>query len=73
MFAPKGTPKPIVARLNAAASEALTDPVARRRLIELGQEIFPKEEQSAESLAALQKADIEKWWPIIKSLNIKPE
>ena len=73
LFAPKSTPKPIVARLNAAAAEALTDPVARRRLIELGQEIFPKEQQSAETLAALQKADIEKWWPIIKALNIKPE
>jgi tripartite-type tricarboxylate transporter receptor subunit TctC len=73
LFAPKGAPKPIVARLNAAASEALTDPVARQRLTDLGQEIFPKERQSAEALAALQKAEIEKWWPIIKSLNIKPE
>jgi tripartite-type tricarboxylate transporter receptor subunit TctC len=73
LFAPKGTPQHIVAKLNAAATEALTDPVARQRLTELGQEIFPREQQSAEALAALQKAEIEKWWPIIKTLNIKPE
>jgi tripartite-type tricarboxylate transporter receptor subunit TctC len=65
-FAPKGTPKDIVGKLNAAAVEALADPAVRSRLIELGMEVFPRERQTPEALGAMQKADIEKWWPIIK-------
>jgi len=59
--------------LHAAAVEALADPVARSRLAELGYEVFPRERQSPETLAALQKADAEKWWPIIKELGLKAD
>jgi tripartite-type tricarboxylate transporter receptor subunit TctC len=73
LFAPKGTPKGVVGRLNAAVMAALADPAVRVRLINLGQEIFPPEQQTPEALAALQRADIEKRWPIIKAAGIKPE
>jgi tripartite-type tricarboxylate transporter receptor subunit TctC len=73
LFAPKGTPKDIIGKLNAAAVEALADPVVRSRLTDLGLEIFPRERQTPEALAALVKADAEKWWPIIKELGIKAE
>ena len=53
--------------------EALADPNVRSRLAELGLDIFPREQQTPAALAALQKAEIEKWWPIIKAANIKPE
>jgi tripartite-type tricarboxylate transporter receptor subunit TctC len=73
LFAPKGTPPNVIARLNAAAVDALADPSVRVRLADLGQEIFPRERQTPEALGALQKAEIEKWWPIIKAANIKAE
>jgi tripartite-type tricarboxylate transporter receptor subunit TctC len=73
LFAPKGTPKDITGKLNAAAVEALADPSVRSRLTELGYEVFPRERQTPEALAALQKADAQKWWPIIKELGIKAE
>jgi tripartite-type tricarboxylate transporter receptor subunit TctC len=73
LFAPKGTPKDVIAKLNAAAVDALADPSVRARLADLGQEIFPRAQQTPEALAALQKAEIEKWWPIIKAANIKAE
>jgi tripartite-type tricarboxylate transporter receptor subunit TctC len=60
---PKGTPREIISRLNAAAVEALADPAARSRLIDLGLEIFPRERQTPEALGPLQRADAEKWWP----------
>jgi tripartite-type tricarboxylate transporter receptor subunit TctC len=72
-WTPKGIPKSIIARLNTAAVDALADPAVRRRLTDLGFEIFPREEQTAETLALWQKAEIEKWWPIIKAANIKGE
>jgi len=72
-FAPKGTPPAIVARLNEAIVDALADPAVRARLIDLGQEIFPREQQTPEGLAAALRAGIEKWWPIIKAAGIKPE
>jgi tripartite-type tricarboxylate transporter receptor subunit TctC len=72
-FAPKGTPTPIMEKVHAAVVDALADPEVQRRLADLGVEIFPREQQTPESLAALQQADIEKWWPIIKAANIKPE
>jgi tripartite-type tricarboxylate transporter receptor subunit TctC len=72
-FAPKGTPATIVTRLNAAVVDALADAAVRARLTDLGQEIFPHEQQTPAALAALLRAGIEKWWPIIKSAGIKPE
>jgi tripartite-type tricarboxylate transporter receptor subunit TctC len=73
MWAPKGTPKAIIAKLNAAAVAALADPETRKRLIDLGQEIYPPEQQTPEALYAFQKAEIEKWWPIIKDAGVKPQ
>ena len=73
LFAPKGTPKEIISKLNAAAVEALADPATRSRLAELGYEAFPRERQTPESLATLLKADVEKMWPIIKELGLKAE
>src|SRR5205823_6507205 len=64
LWAPKGTPKNIVARLDAAVVETLADPIVRQRYIELGQEPWPRDKQSPEALAAQQKVEIEKWWPI---------
>jgi tripartite-type tricarboxylate transporter receptor subunit TctC len=71
LWAPANTPTEIVAKLNAAAIEAVGDPSVRQRLADIGQEIFPREQQAPEALAALQKAEIEKWWPIIKAANIE--
>jgi tripartite-type tricarboxylate transporter receptor subunit TctC len=73
LWAPRGTPKDIVARLNTAVVEALADPGVRARLAELGQQVYPREQQTPEALAALQKADIDKWWPMIKAANIRAE
>jgi tripartite-type tricarboxylate transporter receptor subunit TctC len=73
LFAPKGTPREIINKLNAAMVEALADPAVRSRFAALGWEIFPREQQTPEALGALVKADAEKWWPIIKELGIKPE
>jgi tripartite-type tricarboxylate transporter receptor subunit TctC len=73
IFAPKGTPKEIVSKLNAAAVEALAVPAVRSRLADLGYEIFPRDRQTPEALGALVKADAERTWPIIKAAGIKPE
>ena len=73
LWLPKGAPKDIVMRLNAAVREALADPAVRQRLVELGQDIPPVEQQTPEALYAYHKAEIEKWWPIIKAAGIKPE
>jgi tripartite-type tricarboxylate transporter receptor subunit TctC len=72
-WAPKGTPKEIIAKLDAAVVEALADPELRKRLDEQAAQILPREQQTPEALAAQQKAEIEKWWPIIKAANIKVE
>jgi len=69
-FAPKGTPKDIIARLNAATVEALADPAIQKRFVELGLDVAPREQQTPEGLAAFQKAEIDKWWPIIKAAGI---
>jgi tripartite-type tricarboxylate transporter receptor subunit TctC len=69
-WTPKGTPKDIVARLNGAVVGALADPTIRAKLIDLAQEIFPRDQQTPQALAAFQQAEIEKWWPIIKAENI---
>jgi tripartite-type tricarboxylate transporter receptor subunit TctC len=73
LFMPKRAPREIVTKLNSAAVEALADPAVRSRLLDLGYEIFPRERQTPEALAAMQKADAEKWWPIIKAAGIKAE
>ena len=72
-WAPKATPKDVIAKLNAAFIAALADPTVRRRLTDLGLEISPREQQTPEALAAFQKAEIEKWWPIIRAAGIKAE
>jgi tripartite-type tricarboxylate transporter receptor subunit TctC len=73
LWAPKSTPKDIVATLNAAVVDALADPVVRQRFNDLGHEIAPREQQTPQALRAYHKAEIEKWWPIIKAANIKLE
>jgi tripartite-type tricarboxylate transporter receptor subunit TctC len=73
LWAPRGTSKVIIAKLNAAVMDALADETVRQRLGDLGQEIVPRDQQAPEALGALQKAEIEKWWPIIKAANIKAE
>ncbi len=73
IWVPKGTPKDIVAKLNAAVVEALADPVVRKRLAEVGLEIPPRDKQTPEALAAHQQAEVKKWWPMIKAANIKVE
>jgi tripartite-type tricarboxylate transporter receptor subunit TctC len=73
LFAPKGTPKDIIGKLNAAAVEALANTAVRSRLAEFGLQIFPREQQTPEALRDLQKVTAEKWWPIIKELGIKAE
>jgi tripartite-type tricarboxylate transporter receptor subunit TctC len=73
LWAPKGTPKDVIAKLNSATVIALADPTVRARLADLGFEIFPRDQQTPEALAAYQKAEIKKWWPIIKEFGIKAE
>ena len=69
-WAPKGTPKDIIAKLNAATVEALADPAIQKRFSDLGLDVAPRAQQTPEGLAAFQKAEIDKWWPIIKSSGI---
>jgi len=73
LWVPKGTPSSVVNKLNAAVVDTLADPTVRARLGDLGSVIPPREQQTPEALAALHKAEIEKWWPIIKAANIKGE
>jgi tripartite-type tricarboxylate transporter receptor subunit TctC len=73
LWSSKGTPKNIIMKLNSAAVDALADPAVRERFAGLGSEIFPREQRTPGALAALQKVEIEKWWPIIKAAGIKAE
>jgi tripartite-type tricarboxylate transporter receptor subunit TctC len=73
LWAPKGTPQEVIAKLNAAAADSMADPAVRDRLSDLGLDIPPREQQTPQALGALHKAEIEKWWPIIRSANIKVE
>jgi tripartite-type tricarboxylate transporter receptor subunit TctC len=71
LWAPKGTPADVIAKLNGAARAAFADATVKQRYVEMGQEMPSPAEQSPAALAAFQKAEIEKWWPIIKAANIK--
>jgi tripartite-type tricarboxylate transporter receptor subunit TctC len=73
LWVPKGTPQEIVARLNSAVVETLADATVQQRFAEQGQEIPARERQTPQALAAFHKAEIEKWWPIVKAANIKGE
>ncbi len=73
LWAPAGTPAPVIAKLNASVVDALGNPAVRARLADLGQDIPPRDQQTPAALGALQRAEMEKWWPIIKAANIKPE
>jgi tripartite-type tricarboxylate transporter receptor subunit TctC len=72
-WVPKDTPKDIVTKLNGAAVEALSDPAVRKKLGDLGLDMPPKDQLSPQALGSWQKAEIAKWWPMIKSANIKME
>jgi len=73
LFAPSATPKEIIARLNAAMVQALADPSVKARFADLGLDIASREQQSPEGLAAFQKAEMERWWPVIRAAGIKAE
>src|SRR5689334_3178416 len=73
MWAPGGTPADIIAKLNGAVRKALGDPAVQQRLTRIGLEIPPPQDQSPEALGALQKAEIDKWWPVIKAAGIKAQ
>jgi tripartite-type tricarboxylate transporter receptor subunit TctC len=73
IWAPKGTPSEVVRRLSAAIMASLAEPETRKRIADLGQEIPPTEQQTPQALAAHHKAEIEKWWPLVKAAGIKPE
>jgi tripartite-type tricarboxylate transporter receptor subunit TctC len=72
-FAPKNTPKDVIGKLNGAMVQALTDANVKARFAELGLDIATREQQTPEGLATFTKAEIEKWWPIIKTAGVKPE
>jgi len=73
LWVPKNTPKDIVAKLNATMVQVLADPAVQKRLDELGIQITPLAQQSPEALRGFQKAEAERWWPIIKASNLKTE
>jgi tripartite-type tricarboxylate transporter receptor subunit TctC len=73
LFAPKGTPPAIVAKLNGAMVQALADPKVRERFATLGLDVASRDQQTPEGLAAFHKAEIEKWWPIIRAAGIRGE
>jgi len=73
LWAPRGTPESVIAKLNSAAQEALRDPSLRERLAALGQDVPRPDQASPAALGILQQAEIAKWWPILKSANVKAE
>jgi tripartite-type tricarboxylate transporter receptor subunit TctC len=73
LYTPKGTPGAVVDRLNAAAVQAMADPAFKKRMVDLALEMPPSDQLTPQALAALQKADIEKWWPLMRAAGIKPQ
>ncbi len=73
LWAPKGTPPDVIAKINAAVKQALADPAVIKRLADLGQEIVPVEQQTPAALGAFQQAEMDKWYPIVKAANMKGE
>jgi tripartite-type tricarboxylate transporter receptor subunit TctC len=73
LWAPKGTPKDVIAKLNAAVVTTLANPDVIARFKDVGYDVYPRDQQTPEALHALQKAEIDKWWPIIKAANIAPK
>jgi tripartite-type tricarboxylate transporter receptor subunit TctC len=73
LFVPKGTPRTAIEKLNAAAVQAMADPAFKKRMVELALDMPPSDQLTPQALAALQKADIEKWWPVSKAAGIKPQ
>jgi tripartite-type tricarboxylate transporter receptor subunit TctC len=73
LWAPKGTPKEAIGKLNAAVVDALADPAVRQRLADIGQEVWPRAQQTPEALAAHHRAETEKWWPIIRDSKLKAQ
>jgi tripartite-type tricarboxylate transporter receptor subunit TctC len=70
---PKDTPQEIVQKLNATLRQVLADPSVEKRFADLGIQISPRDQQSPEALRAFQKAEMERWWPIIKASNVRAE
>ncbi len=73
IWVPKGTPQPVIAKLNAAASAALADPTVRKRLADAGQDVYPPEQLTPDAMRAYHKAETEKWWPVIKAAGIRAD
>jgi tripartite-type tricarboxylate transporter receptor subunit TctC len=73
LWVPKGTPKDVIAKLNAAAVEAMADPAVQKRLVAIGQELPPRDMQTPEALGAYHKSEIARWWPVIKEAGIKAQ
>jgi tripartite-type tricarboxylate transporter receptor subunit TctC len=73
MWVPKGTPKDVVEKLNAALRDAIADPGVLKRFGDLGLDAAPRDRQTPDALRAHQKAEANKWWPMIKSAGVKPE
>jgi tripartite-type tricarboxylate transporter receptor subunit TctC len=73
LWTTKGTPDEIVARLDDAVQATLADATIRQRLENLGMLIYPREQQTPQALAAYNKAEIDKWWPVVKAADIKTE
>jgi tripartite-type tricarboxylate transporter receptor subunit TctC len=73
IWAPKGTPQPVIEKLNAAAVQAMADPDFKQRISDLALEMPPSDQLTPAALTALQKSEIEKWWPIVKAAGIKAQ
>ena len=73
LWAPKGTPKAVVARLNAAVVQALADPTVKARLAQIGQNLFPPEQQTPEFLGAYHKTEVQKWTPVVQAAGVKAQ